>query len=242
MQAQKKIAETDEIFFHVHTANKIADESQGVVRLSMDSKANVNIGPFSRGGYSRQSNKASDHDFHPDIVLKLFGIFLPALNENYFYFTDSNVTADFMADALQDLWPTIKARFNPHTLAINADNGPENNSHRTQFMKRMVDFATDNQVSLSLIYYPPYHSKYNPIERVWAVLENHWRGQILDSVEKALGLARTMKYNLVNPVVKIINDTYEKGVKLTNKAMNQVEEMIVRMPGIDKWAVDIPCY
>ena len=91
MQAEKKIAETDEIFSHVHAANKIADEDQGVIRLSMDTKANVNIGPFSRGGYSRQCVKACDHDFHPDIVLKPFGIYLPALNENYFYFTDSIV-------------------------------------------------------------------------------------------------------------------------------------------------------
>ncbi|CAB1070439.1 Mobile element protein [Olavius algarvensis Delta 1 endosymbiont] len=110
----------------------------------MDTKANVNIGPFSRGGYSRQGVKACDHDFHPEIVLKPFGIYLPALNENYFYFTDTNVTADFMVDALQDLWPKIKARFNPHTMVINADNEPENNSRRTQFMKRMVDFAINN--------------------------------------------------------------------------------------------------
>ena len=96
MQAPKKIAQTDEIFLHVHSANKIADESEGIIRLSMDTKANVNIGPFSRGGYSRQGVKACDHDFHPDIVLKPFGIYLPELNENYFYFTDSNVTADFM--------------------------------------------------------------------------------------------------------------------------------------------------
>ena len=76
MQAQKKIAETDEIFAHVHRANRIADESEGVVRISMDTKANVNIGPFSRGGYSRQSVTACDHDFKPDAVLKPFGIFL----------------------------------------------------------------------------------------------------------------------------------------------------------------------
>ncbi|CAB1075169.1 Mobile element protein, partial [Olavius algarvensis Delta 1 endosymbiont] len=100
----------------------------------------------------------------------------------------------------------------------------------------------NNQVSLSLVYYPPYHSKYNPIERVWAILENHWRGEVLNSVEKAMGLARTMKYNGKNPVVKLINGTYEKGIKLTNKAMNQIEKMIERMSGIEKWAVDIPCY
>jgi hypothetical protein len=242
MQAPKKIAETDAIFAHVHTANQIADDFEGVVRISIDTKANINVGPFSRGGYSRQGVTACDHDFKPDTVLKPFGIFLPASNETYLYFTESNVTADFMVDALEDLWPIIKARFNPHTIAINADNGPENQSRRTQFMKRLVEFAKKNGVSLSLIYYPPYHSKYNPIERVWGVLENHWKGQLLNSVEKTLGLARSMTYNGNHPVVKFVNGTYEKGVKLTQKAMQTIEKMIERLPGIEKWAVDIPCY
>jgi hypothetical protein len=208
----------------------------------MDTKANVKIGPFSRGGYSRQSVNACDHDFDPDTELKPFGMFLPVYDEVYFYLTESNVTADFMVDALEDLWPTLKARFNPHTIAINADNGPENNSHRTQFMKRLVDFAIKNEVSLSLIYYPPYHSKYNPVERVWGVLEKHWKGQLLDSVQKTLGLARTMTYNGKNPVVKLVTGVYEKGIKLTQKTMQQVENMIERLPGIEKWAVDISCY
>jgi len=239
MPAQKKIAQTDAIFSHVHTANRIADETEGVIRISIDTKANVNVGPFSRGGYSRQTVKAYDHDFHPDTVLKPFGIFLPAFDENHFYFTNSNVTPDFMVDALEDLWPNIKARFNPHTIAINVDNGPENSSRRSQFMKRLVDFAIKNEVGISLIYYPPYHSKYNPIERVWAVLENHWRGQVLDSVEKTLGLARTMKWNGNNPVVKLIKGAYDKGIKLTQKAMKQIEKKIERITGIEKWAVDI---
>ena len=93
-----------------------------------------------------------------------------------------------------------------------------------------------------MVYYPPYHSKYNPIERVWGVLENHWKGQLLDSVEKVIGLAKTMKYNGKNPVVKLIFGTYEKGIKLAQKAMQQVEKMIERVTGIEKWAVDTPLY
>ena len=178
----------------------------------------------------------------PDAVLKPFGIFLPETDETYLYFTQSNVTADFMVDALEDLWPIIKSRFNPHTIVINADNGPDNHSRRTQFMKRLVDFAIENEVSLSLVYYPPYHSKYNPVERVWGVLENHWKGQLLDTIEKALGFARTMTYNGRNPLVKFVTGTYEKGIKLTQKAMQRIENMIERLPGIEKWAVDIPCY
>lgn len=200
------------------------------------------MGPFSRGGYSRNEIKACDHDFEPDTVLKTFGIFLPAFDESFFYFTESNATADFMVDALEDLWPMLRSRFNPHTIAINADNGPENSSSRTQFIKRLVDFAKRNEVSISLIYYPPYHSKYNPIERVWGVLENHWNGQLLDHVDKVIGLAKTMTYNGKNPEVKLVDGIYEKGINLTQKAMRKIETMIDRLPGIEKWAVDIPFY
>ena len=83
-ETQKKIAETDAIFEHVHRTNKLANESPGVIRISIDTKANVNIGPFSRGGYNRCGLKALDHDFAPDNVLKPFGIFL--YNTNLLYF------------------------------------------------------------------------------------------------------------------------------------------------------------
>ncbi|MDC3237499.1 hypothetical protein OAT93_02060 [bacterium] len=82
-----------------------------------------------------------------------------------------------------------------------------------------INFAIKYEVSISLIYYPPYHSKYNPVERAWGVLENYWKGQLLDKAEKVIGLARTMTYNGINPVVKFINQTYEKGVKLTKNTM-----------------------
>ena len=65
---------------------------------------------------------------------------------------------------------------------------------------------------------------------------------MLDSVEKVLGLARTMKYNGIYPVVKLIKGIYETGIKLIQKARKQLEKMIVRITGIEKWAVDIPCY
>lgn len=226
----------------MHTANQLADATEGVIRISIDTKANVKVGPFSRGGYNRKKIKASDHDFQPDTILRPFGIFLPAYDESFLFITDSYATSDFMIDCLEDIWPMLKSRFNPHTLAINADNGPDNNSHRSQFMKRLVSFAIVHEVSISLIYYPPYHSKYNPVERLWGILENHWKGELLDSIEKVIGLARTMTYNGICPVVKFVNRTYEKGVKLTKKAMQKLEQKIKRVKGIEKWAVDIPCY
>ncbi len=41
---------------------------------------------------------------------------------------------------------------------------------------------------------PPYHSKYNPIERCWAALEQFWNGAILDSMDTALNWASNMSW------------------------------------------------
>ena len=208
----------------------------------MDAKATIKIGSFSRGGYSRQGVEAHDHDFDPDALLNLFGIFLPAYDESFFYFSESKITADFIVDTIEDLWPQIKKRFNPHTIVINADNGPENNSHRTQFIKRIVEFAQHEKIDVILAYYPPYHSKYNPIERMWGVLERHWNGQVLDSIKKALGLANTMTYNGKHPIVTMVKGIYKTGAKLTKKAMKKYETLLDRQKGLEKWFVTIPCY
>ncbi|MBA2285114.1 MAG: hypothetical protein H0W02_06510 [Ktedonobacteraceae bacterium] len=44
---------------------------------------------------------------------------------------------------------------------------------------------------MRLVVDPPYHSKYNPIERCWGILENHWNGDVLDSVETVVTFAQT---------------------------------------------------
>jgi len=226
----------------VHYINEIADSTSGILRLSIDAKAAIKIGPFSRGGYNRYGLRAWDHDFEPDTTLKLFGISIPATDETFFYFTESNITADFIVDTMEHLWPMIKEKYNPHTLVLNSDNGPENSSRRTQFMKRLVDFSHKNSINISLAYYPPYHSKYNPIERVWGRLEKHWNGELLGSIEKVLGLASSMTWKGISPTVNLINKSYQKGISLTKSAMKKIENKIWRIDGIGKWAVDILCY
>ena len=49
----KKIPETNAIFDQIHTINRDADENPGVLRISLDAKARIKVGPFSRGGYSQ---------------------------------------------------------------------------------------------------------------------------------------------------------------------------------------------
>ena len=236
---QKKIPETDAIFDEVHRINEASDQDEKVLRISLDTKATVKIGPFSRGGYSRQGESACDHDFEPESTLTPFGILLPQTGENHLWFSQSNVTADFMADRLEEMVPRWKQRFGLHTLVINADNGPENSGRRTQWLKRLVELADAHQLTIQLAYYPPYHSKYNPVERLWGILENHWRGEIIDSVEKALGLARSMTYRGVKPTVRKVTKIYYQGISVAKKVMRSIEKRLERAVGLEPWFINI---
>jgi hypothetical protein len=107
-------------------------------------------------------------------------------------------------------------------------------------MKRIVDFVESEKIEIELAYYPPYHSKYNPIERVWGVLEKHWNGTLLDSVSKVIGFAKSMTYNGISPIVKLVDKIYNTGVKLTESEMKEVEKKIIRLVGLEKWSVKVP--
>ena len=67
--------------------NEEADADECMLRLSMDAKATVKIGPFSRRGKSRVETKAADHDFSDKNTPTVtpVGIFLPDLDELFLY-------------------------------------------------------------------------------------------------------------------------------------------------------------
>ena len=232
--------QTDAIFDHLSQINREADAAEHVLRISMDAKARVKVGPFSRGGKSRIKTQASDHDFKPDATLTPVGLLLPSFDEVFFYGVVSKVTSDCLADCITLWWESVRERFRHiSTLVIHLDNGPENHSRRTQFMQRMVDVVHHYRLHVRFAYYPPYHSKYNPIERYWGILENHWSGALLDSVEAVLAYACTMTWKSLHPTVYLLTKTYRSGVKLTKEAMNKLEKQIQRLPGLEKWLVDI---
>jgi len=210
------------------------------LRVSIDAKASVKIGPFSRGGTSRVVTKAADHDFEAQATITPLGVLLPQHDELFLYGVTSKVTSDCIVDRLEQWWEQVKQRFNAITsLVINLDNGPENHSRRTQFMQRLVTFANRTKLHIRLAYYPPYHSKYNPIERCWGILERHWNGALLDSIDTALRFAQSMTWKGTHPMVELVTTTYHSGVKLTQQAMAQLETQLQRNPTLGKWFIDI---
>ena len=241
MPPPKKVAETEAIFANVREVHAQAAAAADTLRLSLDSKAAVPIGPFSRGGHSRTGTTAVDHDFKPDGVLTPFGLFQPATAAAALFFTDSKVSSDFMADCLEQwLAERADALRDVRRLVLDLDNGPENSGQRSQWLWRLLLLAQRYQWTIVLAYYPPYHSKYNPIERLWGILENYWRGALLDSEAAVLGYAANMTYNGQHPEVHRNRTPYAKGVKRTKAQKKSLEKRLQRTPGLEKWAIEIP--
>ncbi|WP_428356443.1 ISAzo13 family transposase [Methyloprofundus sp.] len=235
----KKIKETDAIFEQVHAVNGMADINPKEIRISIDAKARMNIGNFSRGGRNRVLTKAEDHDLDVKEKLTPFGFYLPEHDDFFLFFTAGYASSDFIVDRLEEIWPEIQEKYGVDILNTHADNGMENSSSRTQFIKRLVEFAEKSNIKIKLAYYPPYHSKYNPIERVWGAYENHISGDIMDTVETTLKFAKSMTYNGKAPIVKLTEKIYETGVKVGKKAMKTYYQFVDRMPSLEKWFLTI---
>jgi hypothetical protein len=236
----KKIKETDAIFANVRQENQTADDDPDAVWISMDAKAKVPVGDYSRDGQSRgaEATEAWDHDPEAEKKLIPYGILDVSLGSLTIFIGTSNGTSDFIADCLEQWWKENKAKHsNARRLVINMDNGPENSSHRTQFMNRMVLFADSTGLEIKLVYYPPYHSKYNLIERCWGILESHWNGTLLNSVHTVLEWARTMTWKGAHPVVRLIEKTYDIGVRIAKKAFKPISSRLQRHKNLPKYDI-----
>lgn len=87
-----------------------------------------------------------------------------------------------------------------------------------------MEFSAKNKVTVQLACYPAYHSKYNPVERFFGVLENYWNSDPLLSVDLALGMARSMT---------------SKGVRIAKKRMRAIEQAWDRQRDLANWFVRI---
>jgi hypothetical protein len=228
----------------VRAANAQADADAKSLRLSLDTKATVLLGEYSRRGKARGQKPlaAQDHDMAPDKEKLIpVGILEVGVGQLDLCFATSPAkTSDLLADCLENWWrrrgPTYQG---VEELVLNVDNGPESNGRRTQFLSRLADFADKSGLRLHLVYYPPYHSKYNPVERCWAVLEKHWNGALLKDAQTALGWAKTMTWKGILPLVKLTRKVYRKGQRLVGAAKRKLEARLQRHPDLPWWDIRI---
>jgi len=207
--------------------------------LSIDCKATVLIGDVSRGGRTRGDNRACDHDLGLHEKYIPCGIVEEERGQLHITFGSSSKTSDFIVDALEAWWAALEQteQVAMARLQIKMDNGPESSGKRTQFLQRMVAFCDAIGKPIQLLYYPPYHSKYNPIERCWGILELHWNGTKLADVETMVEWAKTMTWKGLHPIVELSHTIYQKGIALGKAAMQTIEARLERHPALPKYDI-----
>jgi hypothetical protein len=205
--------------------------------VRIDCKATVLRGEVSRGGDTRGDHRACEHALglkEKDIPC---GIVDEESGQRSITFGSSYKTRDCIVDALE-AWGTALA---PHEqvamarLQIKMDNGPASSGKRTPFLQRMVTFCDALGKPIPLLYYPPSHSKYHPIERCWGILEWHWNGTKVVDAETRLAWAKTRTWKGIHPIVARSRQVYQKGVTLRKRTMRAVQNRLTRHPELPNW-------
>lgn len=194
------------------------------------------IGPYSRKGKNRILLEACDHELTNRCLIP-FGILDIKIINLIFIIFISKPTSIAIVDCIEGY---IIQNSNYKKLNILLDNGSDNSEVRTAFLKGLVDISKKHNIVIELIYYPPYHSKYNPIERLWARLEKMWNGILLTSEEICNQIMRKLTWKETQAKVKFITTEYEKGITYLKQEMSIYEGVnILRDQQLKKWSIVI---
>jgi DDE family transposase len=156
-------------------------------------------------------------------------------------FGSSSKTRDFIVETIEAQGEARAEQEKAETslIQIKMDNGPESSGRRTPCLSRMVQLADLINKPIQLLYYPPYHSKYNPIERWWGILELQGNGTKLIDAETMRGWAKQMTWQGIHPIVALSYTMYQKGVSLGKVAMQAVETRLKRDPHLPQYDIVI---
>lgn len=243
-KVQKKIKETDEIFNNVNLKKEeLYKSDENTIGISIDDKVAKYVGELSGNGSSWIERNALDHDTNPDYIVKPFGIMDLKTKEVKLYCTTSNSTADFKVDSIEEyLKQKLKINPNINKLMIFLDNGPENGSSRKLWKYRIIKLAIKYNIQqIELVYYPPYHSKYNMIEHYWGVLQRHWNGLIIDNLDKLIGAINSCTWSGINSKGYLSTTVYEKGRNIDVAELAELEKnhITYNNQNIKKWSLII---
>lgn len=124
-------------------------------------------------------------------------------------------------------------------LVVYLDNGPKNSGVTRKFLRRMVQFADWSSLEVRLVYYPPYHSKYNPVERCWSSLQRKWNGVLLTCWHVVQACAHRMTWHGQHPDIHKIEHSYDDDKAVTNTEMKQIDARLQRSKTLRKYDITI---
>jgi ribosomal protein L11 len=206
-------------------------EKSGNPIISMDTKKKEDIGNFYRDGhlYTQEVIHTYDHDFNSfaDGTIVPHSIYDLGLNTGYINLGTSKDTSEFACDSLRNWWYNKGQYDYPHTTSILAlcDGGGSNNSHNYLFKEDLQKLVNEINVEIRIAHYPPYTSKYNPIEhRLFPHVTKACQGVVFKSVELVKELMEKTKTSKgLNVIVQIIDKVYQTGRKLSKEVKENMK-------------------
>jgi hypothetical protein len=214
--SRKSVAQRNEQFENIIRL-KAEFEAAGNPVVSMDTKKKEQLGNLYRDGqlYTLEEVRTLDHDFvsYAEGIVIPHSIYDLKHNIGYINLGTSHDTSQFACDSLRNWWNHQGQALYPEATAllILCDGGGSNSSRHYIFKEDLLKLADELGIDIRIAHYPPYCSKYNPIEhRLFPHVTRACQGVIFENVElvKAL-MAQTSTTTGLTVTVEIIDKVYQ---------------------------------
>jgi hypothetical protein len=214
----KEVAHRNEQFERIGEL-KASYRAAGNPVVSMDTKKKEQIGNFYRDGslYTTAELQTFDHDFtsFSEGVIIPHAIYDLQLNQGFINIGVSRDTSEFACDSLRNWWQQ-QGRFDypdATSLLVLCDGGGSNNSRHYIFKQDLQALVDEIGIEIRIAHYPPYCSKYNPVEhRLFPHVTRACQGIIFTSRELVCQLiARTRTRQGLSVKVDLLDRIYATG-------------------------------
>ena len=218
----------DAQFAHIQTTCQ-PFERHGNPMISVDCKKKELIGQFKNNGAEWQAkgehSEVNVYDFLSlaDGKAIPYGVYDLVHNRGFVNVGIDHDTAEFAVESIRrwrQQWGKALYPGKKHLL-ITADGGGSNGVRNRLWKKKLQELATDEQIAITVVHYPPATSKWNKIEhRLFSFISINWRAKPLTSLEVVLELiSHTTTNEGLTVTARKDSHFYPTGKKVTDEEL-----------------------
>jgi hypothetical protein len=224
----------DQQFRYIAALRRLARQ-RGIPVLSIDTKKKEPLGTLHRPGqcYSSAPQVVFDHDFShlADGRLVPHGVYDVHKNVGFITLGTSREASAFVCDAMALAWEARLRAMYPDAaeLILLCDCGGANAARSLRFKEDVIALTRRLGVRVRIAHYPPYTSKWNPIEhRLFSQVERAWSGVMLDSPKTALERVENLRTQTgLRVTARLLDKVYEIGRKCSD-TFRDVKDRFIR--------------
>jgi hypothetical protein len=213
----------------------------GLPVISIDTKRKELLGNFYRDGKidTQETIETNDHDFGSagSGVVIPHGVYDVGRNQGFIHLNTSHDTSELACDSIATWWERYGRATYPlaKKLLVLCDGGGSNSATRYVFKEELQKLANRLGVEIRMAHYPPYCSKYNPIEhRLFPHVTRACRGVIFQTLEIVQHyIAKTETTKGLKVTVNILDKVYETGRKCASDFKKNMKIVFDKV--LSKW-------